>query len=161
MSLGDEPIREQFLAAVKTLLEDLLLTPQPWGSFPVARVERSWMLGQNLGDRMRICLLDDDGSATPIPDQHDGAMDDRFAFLILIQVSGDDIDPPSRWGNRAIRAIKQALVAATEQSDGVLTLYTKLRIGTEPEAVLHWPNSRSEYQLPCTVFLPENLGAFA
>lgn len=163
MSAAQEPIREQFTAAVVDVLTAMLAASQAWGSFPVATVERRPRLLPQLANRLRIIVLDDDGSLTPTPDNRDGAVEDQFNFVVICQVRGDDIDPPSRWGNRALDAVKRALRAGVSVS-GDLWAYTKQPIEWDAEMPVHVPDGDgrfAEFILPCTARLADNLGGGA
>ena len=154
-----EPIREQFLDRMVTVVSMALATGYTWGTFPPTTVWRSYQPLVNLGDRLRVFVLDGDFSFSPRPDQHDGAFDDRFSIDILIQVAGDSETPASRWGNRALDAIKRAIADGT-QAHGLLYPLTKLRVQFEDEGAVHQVGDRAEFILPCTALLPENLGPF-
>jgi hypothetical protein len=156
-----EPIRAAFLDAVRDVIVAALDVTYPWGNFPAGKtVDRRALDLLRLGDRLRVLVLDDDGSQTPTPDTHDGDLDDRFNFLVTIQVN--DAAGPSLWGHRGLDAVKRALAEGT-QVDGALWPYTKQRIAFEAEAVVLPTDHDGRFGvfiLPCTARLPDNLGGF-
>jgi hypothetical protein len=125
-------------------------------------VERRYKVLTTLGNTLRVLVLDDDGSHTPEPENRDGDIDDVVAFVVLIQVRGDDGTSPSTWGNRALDTIKRALRAGVD--DGALGFYTKRPIEYELEGVVIAPGGEGRLQeviLPCTARLPDNVGGAA
>lgn len=161
-----EPVREQFLEAVVGVVIAALAVPQSWGTFPAGSVERTYQIAPTLSNRWRICVVDGDGSHSPTPEDRDGAIDDAFAFDVLVQVQGDDVNPPGRWGNRALDTIKRALRAGVASNGvlGALWPYTKQPITFDPEAAVLFPDGAgrfAEFILPCTAQLPDNLGGGA
>lgn len=155
-----EPLREQVMTAVVTTIRDALAASQAWGNFPAHEVERKALVLTQLGNRLRILVLDDDGSNTPTPESHDPpTVDDRFNFLVVVQVN--DPDTPSRWGQRALDAIKRGLRDAPV--DGALATLTKELVDFGDEGV-YLPTDQlgrfGEWILPCTIKIPDNLGGF-
>lgn len=159
--MSNEPIRVQFLDAVRDVVAEALDATHAWGNFPARTVDRRALDLLRLGDRLRVLVLDDDGSLTPLPETHDGEMDDAYNFVLAVQVN--DASGPHVWGQRALDVIKRALSLATNV-DGLLSPYTKQRVVFEAEAVVLPTDQDGRfgvYLLPCTARLPENLGGYA
>jgi hypothetical protein len=151
-------VRDGFLGAVRDVIDTALAAPQPWGHFPTCSAERKFLNFLRLGNRLRVLVLDDDGSRTPTPELHDGQVDDVFNFHLRVQVN--EPAGPSTLGHRALDAIKRALRDAVT-GDGALWPYTKLAITFEEEQVLLPDDGEgrfAEFVLPCTAMLPDNLG---
>lgn len=156
-----EPIRAEFLTAVTGVIETALSAPQSWGHFPASTTERKYLHLLRLGNRLRVLVLDDDGSLTPEPELQDGQVDDHCNFHLRIQVN--DAERPSTWAHRATDVIKRALRAAESADGGALWPYTKRPIIFDEEAVLLPEEGEGrfvEFVLPCTALLPDNLGGF-
>src|SRR5262245_51857699 len=121
-----EPLRLQFLQAVASVcVAALAATTYTWGAFPAHSVDRRALDLTRLGDKLRVLVLDDAGAYPPLPESHDGDYDDRFNFMLCIQVN--DAAGPSTWGHRALETLKGALDAACA-TYGALRVYTKQRI---------------------------------
>ena len=151
-------MRAHFLHEVRAVLIEALAVGDDDGNFPAYSVERKYLNLVRLGNKLRVLVLDDDGSLTPTPELHDGQVDDRFNFHLRIQVN--DAAGPSDLGHRALDVIKAALRAAVT-GDGALWPYTKLAITFDEEAVLlpeEGDGRFLEFVLPCTAMLPTNYG---
>jgi hypothetical protein len=147
-------LRDDFLTAVRGVILAALEGP----AFPSNTVERKYLNLVRIGNKLRVLILDDDGSRTPIPELHDGQVDDLFNFHIRIQVA--EPAGPSTLAHNAMDAIKRALRLEVE-AGGALSPYTKLAITFDEEAVLlpeEGEGRFAEFVLPCTAMLPDNLG---
>lgn len=155
-----EPLREQFSAAVATVLSAALAAPQSWGAFPALTVERRYKILPSLSNKLRVLVLPDDGSHTPSPENREGDIDDVVAFVVLIQVNDVAIEPAT-WGARALDVCKRALRAGVDHG-ALSTGYRPIEF--EPESVVLIPDGDgrfAEFILPCTARVPDNVGGEA